>query len=126
MATPTPLGPEQRISDPKPPWSRAFARDLALIAPTQIAVFSQDGDVVVVYEDFLPGNYGHVYARIITPAGTMSPEIAFPLNRSGNDLSIVSVAVTPGSPDFVVLTYEDYPASPANSVVAFCNKGIRE
>jgi hypothetical protein len=118
MATPVPLGPEQRISDPKPPWSRVFARDLASIAPAQIAAFS-DGDFVVVYEDFYPNGYGHVYARIITPAGTMSPEIPFPLNGSGNDLLHVSVAVAPGSSDFVVLTYENYPGRPIKAVIAF-------
>jgi len=67
------------------------------VAPAQIAAF-QDGRVVVVYENFSPP--GSVYARFISPDGSLSPDL---IVRDGASLS--SVAVLPGD-DFAVAMIE--------------------
>ena len=92
MTTPYPIQGPQQISPSPLEASRVLGRFSVPIAPAQVAAFS-DGRVVVVYEGL---SSEAVCARIISPDGSLSPEIAVE-----HGVSAASVAVLPND-DFVV------------------------
>jgi len=94
-------GPEQRISEPSS-YARILARYNSLSGPAQVAALS-DGRVVVVYETLEP--FTGVYMRIVSPDGSLSPEVTCDGVKSAS----VVVPRPPPEPayenDFIVVSY---------------------
>src|SRR3954471_10695307 len=98
MTTVFPISPEQQISEPSS-YARVLGRFSAPNAPAQVAAFS-DGRVVAVYEYLDP--FSGVLARIISPDGSLSPEILVEGSSSS-----ASVTVLPSlNNDFIVAFYQ--------------------
>jgi hypothetical protein len=98
MTTVFPISPEQQISEPSS-YAKVLGRFSVPNAPAQVAAFS-DGRVVAVYEYLDP--MSGVLARIISPDGSLSPEI---LVEGGS--SSASVTVLPDfNNDFIVAFYQ--------------------
>src|SRR5262249_30527553 len=96
-----------QISEPTP-FARGFGRYNALNAPANVAALS-DGRVVVTYEGLDP--FAGVFARVVSPDGSLSPEITCDGATSAASVIVPPIFNNPVFPDqshqndFIVASY---------------------